>query len=58
VIEITGKKPEFINNVRNDGGPNHMCADINLAREKLNFHPRTPLEVGLQMTYEKDPRIH
>lgn len=57
VVEITGKNPEFVNNVRNDGGPNRMCADVNLAREKLNFHPRTPLEIGLQLTYENDPRI-
>ena len=57
VVEITGRDPEIVYNVRNDGGPNRMCADIRLAREKLNFHPRTPLEVGLQKTYELDPRI-
>ena len=57
VVEITGRDPEIVYNVRNDGGPNRMCADIRLAREKLNFHPRTPLEVGLQKTYELDARI-
>jgi len=57
VVEITGRDPEIVYNVRNDGGPNRMCADIRLAREKLNFHPRTPLEVGLQKTYDLDARI-
>jgi UDP-glucose 4-epimerase len=57
IVEITGSHPEIVYNTRNDGGPNRMCADISLAREKLNFHPRTPLEIGLQMTYENDPRI-
>jgi len=57
VIALTGNRPEIVRNVRNEGGPNRLCADISLAREKLNFHPRTPLEIGLQMTYENDPRI-
>jgi nucleoside-diphosphate-sugar epimerase len=54
ITEIIGKQPEVIYNVKNDGGPSRMCADISKAREKLNFHPLTPLEVGLQNTYEKD----
>lgn len=57
VIEITGRSPEIVQNVRNDGGPSRMCADINLAREKLNYHPRTPLELGIQQTYETDLRL-
>ncbi|MHB8132732.1 MAG: NAD-dependent epimerase/dehydratase family protein [Anaerolineaceae bacterium] len=57
VVALTGNRPEIVRNVRNEGGPNRLCADISLAREKLNFHPRTPLEIGLQMTYENDPRI-
>lgn len=57
VLEITGKHPEIVTNVRNDGGPTRMMADLSLAREKLNFHPRTPLEIGLQLTYDQDPRI-
>lgn len=56
VGEITEKTPEIVYNVRNDGGPNRMCADISLAREKLNFYPMTPLEIGLQETYKTDIR--
>jgi UDP-glucose 4-epimerase len=57
VAEITGKSPEVIFNTRNDGGPSRMCADLALAREKLNFYPLTPLEIGLQNTYESDLRL-
>jgi UDP-glucose 4-epimerase len=57
VAEITGKSPEVVYNIRNDGGPSRMCADLTLAREKLNFYPLTPLEIGLQNTYESDLRL-
>ena len=57
VAEITEKKPEIVYNTRNDGGPNRMCADISLAREKLGFYPLIPLEIGLQQTYEADLRL-
>lgn len=54
IIEITGKEPEIVYNIRNDGGPGRMRADISKARDKLNFYPLTPLEIGLQNTFEKD----
>lgn len=57
IAEITGKNPEIIYNIRNEGGPNRMCADLSLAREKLNFYPKIPLEIGLQTTYEVDLRF-
>ncbi len=57
VAEITGKTPEVVYNTRNDGGPSRMCADISLAREKLNFYPMIPLEIGLQNTYESDLKL-
>ncbi len=57
VAEISDKKPEIVFNARNDGGPNRMCADLTLAREKLNFYPMIPLEIGLQNTFESDQRF-
>ncbi len=54
IVEITGKEPEIVYNIRNDGGPGRMRADISKARDKLNFYPLTPLEIGLQNTYQKD----
>lgn len=57
VAEITGKSPEVVYNTRNDGGPSRMCADLSLAREKLNFYPNIPLEIGLQNTFESDLKL-
>ncbi len=57
IAEITGKSPEVVYNTRNDGGPSRMCADLSLAREKLNFYPLTPLEIGLQNTYASDLKL-
>jgi hypothetical protein len=34
-----------------------MCADISLAKEKLNYVPLIPLEMGLRLTMEKDPQF-
>jgi nucleoside-diphosphate-sugar epimerase len=34
-----------------------MCANISLAREKLNFQPTISLEVGLLLTLEHDPKL-
>jgi UDP-glucose 4-epimerase len=57
VLEITGKHPEVVFNPRTERGPNRMCADLTLAREKLGYQPTTPLEIGLGLTQERDPRL-
>ena len=57
VTEVTGGHPEVVYNQRNDGGPARLCADISLARQKLSFEPLIPLETGLKITLEKDPRL-
>lgn len=57
VNSITGGKPEMVYNARNDGGPSRLCADIQLAREKLGYQPSTLLEDGLRLTMENDPRF-
>jgi UDP-glucose 4-epimerase len=57
VLEITGKHPEVVFNPRTERGPNRMCADLTLAREKLGYQPTTPLEIGLGLTLERDPRL-
>ena len=57
VLEITGKHPEVVFNPRTEKGPNRMCADISLAREKLGYQPAIPLEIGLGLTLERDPRL-
>ncbi|MGB9521584.1 MAG: NAD-dependent epimerase/dehydratase family protein, partial [Anaerolineales bacterium] len=55
VLELTESEAEIIYNKRNDPGVSRMCADISLAREKLNYQPRISLAEGLRLTMERDP---
>ncbi len=57
VLEITGSHPQVVYNPRTERGPGRMCADLTLAREKLAYAPTVPLEAGLRMTLDKDPRL-
>jgi nucleoside-diphosphate-sugar epimerase len=34
-----------------------MCADLNLAGEKLNYQPQVSLEMGLRRTFDNDPVV-
>jgi UDP-glucose 4-epimerase len=56
-IQVTGGSPEIIENNRSDGGPDRLCADITLAKAKLNFQPTISLEVGMRLTMEHDPKL-
>ena len=56
-MEITGGHPEVVYNPRNDGGPARLCADLTLAKQKLNYAPRTSLADGLRLTLEKDTHL-
>lgn len=55
VMELTHSEAEIIYNPRNDPGVSRMCADISLARKKLNYQPRVSLAEGLRLTFERDP---
>lgn len=57
VIECLEKEAHWIFSEDSDPGPNRMCADINLAREHLDFNPRTSLEEGLRLTALQDDRF-
>jgi UDP-glucose 4-epimerase len=57
VIEATGAKPEIVNNPRNERGPSRMCADLSLAKTRLNYLPSINLETGLRLILERDPRL-
>jgi UDP-glucose 4-epimerase len=57
IMDVTGMKVEAITNPRNDPGVSRMRADLTLAREKLGYQPRIPLEMGLRLTLERDPRL-
>jgi UDP-glucose 4-epimerase len=56
VTAVTGAKTEVINNPRTSPGVSRMCADLSLAREKLGYQSRFPLEDGLRLTLARDPR--
>ena len=57
VIEITGGHPETVYNRRGEGGVSRMCADLTLAEKKLGYQPLIPLEMGLHLTLDRDPKI-
>ena len=54
VIGITGGDPEEVYNTRISGGVSRMCADISLAKEKLDYLPLVTLEMGVRLTLEGD----
>jgi len=56
-LELTGNKAEALYTPRNDPGVSRMCADITLARKKLDYQPRYDLNEGLRLTMEKDERF-
>ena len=57
VLEVTGGKPEIVYSPRNERGPARLCADLTLARQKINYQPLTSLKAGLALTLEHDPRL-
>lgn len=54
---VTGRQIEALYSKGEDGGVSRMRADITLAAQKLNFHPRISLADGLRLTLERDPRF-
>jgi len=57
VLDNTGNKAEMLFTPRNDPGASRMCADLKLAKEKLNYNVYVNLEEGLKLTLEKDKRF-
>ncbi|TET96781.1 MAG: NAD-dependent epimerase/dehydratase family protein [Anaerolineales bacterium] len=57
VLEAVGVKSEWIYKEDQDAGPSRMCADIQLAREKLGYRPRFSLQEGLERMISKDSRF-
>jgi UDP-glucose 4-epimerase len=49
-VEVTGGHPEVVYNPRNEGGISRLCADISLARERLDYEPKVQLVDGLAKT--------
>ena len=57
ISEVTQKKPEVVVNKSHDSGPSRMCADLSLAKKKLNYEPKVTLRDGFQRIFEQDERF-
>ena len=57
VIETTEMKPEIVVNKTHDSGPSRMCADLTLAKKKLDYVPKTSLEEGFTKILKEDSRF-
>jgi UDP-glucose 4-epimerase len=58
VLETTGGKAQLLFTPRKNPGVSRMCADLELAKNKLSFTPKISLEKGLQLTLNRDPRFN
>ena len=57
VLDVTGSNAEVIYNPKMSAGVSHMCADLTLAGQKLNYKPSISLEEGLRLTLQRDSRF-
>ena len=57
VLDVTGSNAEVIYNPTTSGGVSRLCADLTLAKEKLNYRPSIDLNDGLRMTLRRDSRL-
>jgi UDP-glucose 4-epimerase len=57
VLELTGNTVDIVYNPRTHPGVSRMCADLSLAREKLNYQPSISLIDGLRLTLARDSRF-
>ena len=57
IIELTDGDAEILYTPRNDPGVDRLCADISLAKAKLNYRPRYDLAEGLRLTLAEDSRF-
>ncbi len=57
VLEVTRSEANVVYNSQTSGGVSRMRADLKLAHEKLRFQPSIPLEQGLRLTLQRDPRL-
>ena len=57
VQDVTGSNAEVIYNPKTSGGVSRLCADLALAREKLNYRSSIALAEGLRLTLKRDTRF-
>ena len=47
----------YTSSAQTSGGVSRLCADLTLAKEKLNYRPSIDLSDGLRLTLRRDPRF-
>jgi UDP-glucose 4-epimerase len=57
VQDVTASEAEVIYNSNTSGGVSHLCADLTLANQKLNYRPSIGLAEGLRLTLKRDSRF-
>lgn len=57
VAETVEANIDWIRKEDQDPGPGRMCADIELAKDRLGYEPRVSLKQGLQRIMDKDDRF-
>ena len=55
--KVTGVEPQVIHNPRRVGGAERMCADLTIAKKKLDYQPKVMLEEGMRRTFEADENL-
>jgi UDP-glucose 4-epimerase len=58
VSQATGRKTHVLYNNQEAGGVSRLCADISLARQRLDYKLRIRLLEGLRRTIERDKRFN
>ena len=54
---VTGQTPQVVYNPRRVGGADRMCADLTIAKSKLDWAPKVTLEEGMARTFENDETL-
>ena len=57
VLKVTGSQTNIVSSAQTPGGVSRLCADLELATQKLNYRPSIPLGEGLRLSLQKDVRF-
>jgi UDP-glucose 4-epimerase len=57
VARVIGREVDLLHSPAESGGVSHLCADVSLARQLLDYEPGVDLAQGLRLTLDRDPRF-
>ena len=58
ILEVTSSKSNIIHSAAGSAGVSRLRADLTLAKQYLDYRPKTTLKAGLRKTLSQDPRFH